>query len=80
MDDLAERLCTQRVNHEFVKIIHTHAQTLSAELLEDDEDLKQRTKPMVIALSRVNGNHRTIESFKSVLRCMIETDGEFVLP
>ena len=42
-------------------------------------DLKQRTKPMVIAISRVNGNHRTIEAFKSVLRCMIEADGEQVL-
>ena len=52
---------------------------MSAELLEDDEDLKQRTRPMVIAVSRVNGNHRSIEAFKSVLRCMIEADGEQVI-
>ena len=77
---MAQKLCSQKINHEFIKIIHTHARTLSTELLEDDEDLKQRTKPMVIAISRVNGNHRTLEAFKSVLRCMIEVDGEQVLP
>ena len=77
---MAYRLRSQRIQHEFIKIIHTHAQTLSAELLEDDEDLKSRTNPTVIAISRVNGNHRTLEAFKSVLRCMIETDGEQVLP
>ena len=60
---------------DFSKIIHNHAQTLSAELLEDDEDLKQRTRPMIIALSRVNGNHRSVEAFKSVLRYMIEAEG-----
>ena len=48
-------------------------------MIVDEEELKNKTKPLVVALSKVNPNHRDKEAFKTVLRCVIATDGETVL-
>ena len=45
----------------------------------EDEQLRNKTKPLIIALSKVNEDHRSVFEFKAVLRCIIQVDGDLVL-
>ena len=64
---------------EFIKIIHDQAHNLNIEMIVEDEAIKYRNKPLVIALNKVNSEHRKKNAFITVLICIIATDGESVL-
>ena len=64
---------------EFIKLIHDQAHNLNVDMIIEDEDIKCRIKPLVIALNKVTQEYRKKNAFITVLRCIIATDGQNVL-
>ena len=52
---------------EFTKVIHDHAYNLNIGILEEDEEIRNRTRPLIIAISKVNSDHRGRDAFKTVI-------------
>ena len=53
-----------------------HATYLSNEVASFEKELKNRMHPLIIAISRVHELHRDLESFKTILRLIIEKEAK----
>ena len=60
VDGLEKKIFNQMPNEKFRLLIIEHSKYLSCELVRMQYELQIRTKPLIIAISRVCDNHREI--------------------